>query len=45
MNYAIILAAGVGQRMMNSGMLKQFLKLMSMPIVIYTLENFKSVKK
>jgi len=40
-NYAIILAAGVGQRMRNSGMPKQFLKLMGKPIVIYTLEKFE----
>ena len=38
--YAIILAAGVGQRMRNGGMPKQFLKLMGKPIVIYTLEKF-----
>lgn len=41
MNYAIILAAGVGQRMRNGGMPKQFLKLMGKPIVIYTLEKFE----
>lgn len=41
MNYAIILAAGVGQRMRNGGMPKQFVKLMGKPIVIYTLEKFE----
>lgn len=41
MNYAIILAAGVGQRMRNGGMPKQFLKLMGKPIIIYTLEKFE----
>lgn len=41
MNYAIILAAGVGQRMRNGGLPKQFLKLMGKPIVIYTLEKFE----
>lgn len=41
MNYAIVLAAGVGQRMRNGGMPKQFLKLMGKPIVIYTLERFE----
>lgn len=41
MNYAIILAAGVGQRMRNSGLPKQFLKMMGKPIVIYTLEKFE----
>ena len=41
MNYVIILAAGVGQRMRNGGMPKQFLKLMGKPIIIYTLEKFE----
>lgn len=41
MNYAIILAAGVGQRMRNGGLPKQFLKLMGKPIVVYTLEKFE----
>lgn len=40
-NYAIILAAGVGQRMRNGGLPKQFLKLMGKPIVVYTLEKFE----
>lgn len=41
MNYAVILAAGVGQRMRSGGMPKQFLKLMGKPIIIYTLEKFE----
>lgn len=41
MNTAIILAAGVGQRMRNGGLPKQFLKLMGKPIIIYTLEKFE----
>lgn len=41
MNAAIVLAAGVGQRMRNAGLPKQFLKLMGKPIVIYTLEKFE----
>ena len=41
MNYALILAAGVGQRMRNGGLPKQFLKLMGKPIVVYTLEKFQ----
>ena len=41
MNIAVILAAGVGQRMRNSGLPKQFLKLMGKPVVIYTLEKFE----
>lgn len=45
MNYAIILAAGVGQRMRNGGLPKQFLKLMGKPIIIYTLEKFEECKE
>ena len=45
MNYAIILAAGVGQRMRNGGLPKQFLKLMGKPIVIYTLEKFEQCEE
>lgn len=41
MNIALILAAGVGQRMRNGGLPKQFLKIMGKPIVIYTLEKFQ----
>jgi len=40
-NFAIVLAAGVGQRMRNGGLPKQFLKLMGKPIIIYTLEKFE----
>ena len=40
MNIALILAAGVGQRMRNAGLPKQFLKLFGKPIIIYTLEKF-----
>lgn len=45
MNYAIVLAAGVGQRMRNGGLPKQFLKLMGKPIIIYTLEKFEESKE
>lgn len=45
MNYVIVLAAGVGQRMRNGGLPKQFLKLMGKPIVIYTLEKFEESKE
>lgn len=41
MNIAVILAAGVGQRMRNSGLPKQFLKLMGKPVVIYMLEKIE----
>ena len=44
MNYAIVLAAGVGQRMRSAGLPKQFLKLMGKPIIIYTLEKFEQSK-
>ena len=39
--YAIILAAGVGQRMRNTGLPKQFLKINGKPIIVYTLEKFE----
>lgn len=44
MNYAIILAGGVGQRMRNSGRPKQFLKIFGKPIIIYTLNKFEQCK-
>lgn len=44
MNYAIILAAGVGQRMRSGGLPKQFLQLMGKPIVVYTLEKFEQTE-
>lgn len=42
MNYGLILAGGVGQRMRNTGMPKQFLKVFGKPIIIYTLEKFEN---
>ena len=42
MNYAIILAGGVGQRMRTSGLPKQFLTVFGKPIIIYTLEKFEN---
>ncbi|MDX8417492.1 IspD/TarI family cytidylyltransferase [Absicoccus intestinalis] len=44
MNYAIILAGGVGQRMRTSGLPKQFLKVFGKPVIIYTLEKFEMCK-
>ena len=41
MNYGLILAGGVGQRMRNSGLPKQFLGVFGKPIIIYTLEKFE----
>ena len=40
-NIAIIFAGGTGQRMNTQGIPKQFLKLHSKPIIIYTLEQFE----
>lgn len=45
MNFAIVLAAGVGQRMRNGGLPKQFLKLMGKPVIIYTLEKFEECEE
>ena len=45
MNYAIVLAAGVGQRMRNGGLPKQFLKLNGKPIIVYTLEKFEDCEE
>lgn len=44
MNYAIVLAAGVGQRMRSGGLPKQFLQLMGKPIIVYTLEKFEQTE-
>ena len=40
MNYGLILAGGVGQRMRRTGMPKQFLEVFGKPIIIYTLLRF-----
>ena len=45
MNTAIILAAGVGQRMRSAGLPKQFVSLMGKPIIIYTLEKFEQCRE
>ena len=42
MNLALIFAGGVGKRMGNSGMPKQFLKLYGKEIIVYTLEIFEN---
>lgn len=42
MNYAIIFAGGVGRRMHNGALPKQFLELDNKPIIIYTLEKFEN---
>lgn len=41
MNYAIILAGGVGKRMCSS-IPKQFIRVEGKPVIIYTLENFQN---
>lgn len=40
MNYGLVLAGGVGQRMRRTGMPKQFLEVYGKPIIIYTLQKF-----
>ena len=42
MNFGLILAGGVGQRMRSSGMPKQFLEVFGKPIIVYTLEKFET---
>jgi len=44
MNYGLILAGGVGQRMRNTGLPKQFLEVFGKPIIIYTLQKFENCK-
>lgn len=44
MNLALIFAGGVGKRMGNSGVPKQFLKLYGKEIIVYTLEVFENNK-
>ena len=41
MNIAIIFAGGVGKRMQNSELPKQFMKIANKPIIIHTLEIFE----
>lgn len=45
MNYGLILAGGVGQRMRTSGMPKQFLEVFHKPIIVYTLEKFDACEE
>lgn len=44
MNYAVIFAGGVGRRMNNGALPKQFLEVHGKPIIIYTLEKFEHDK-
>lgn len=41
MNYAIVFAGGVGRRMQNGSLPKQFLELNGKPIIIHTLDKFE----
>ena len=45
MNIAVIFAGGVGRRMNNKGLPKQFLKIHNTPIIIHTLEKFQKCEK
>ena len=45
MNIAVIFAGGVGKRMRNVGMPKQFLKIHGMPIIIHTLQKFQECEE
>mgnify|MGYP000020656629 CR=1 FL=1 len=42
MNYAIILSGGIGSRMNNIDIPKQYIKVNGKPIIIYTLEKFEN---
>lgn len=41
MNYALVFAGGVGERMHTHGVPKQFLEVFGKPIIVYTLEHFQ----
>ncbi len=43
MIFSLILAAGIGQRMRNSGVPKQFIRVNNKPIILHTIEKFLSV--
>lgn len=45
MNYALVFAGGVGERMHTHGIPKQFLEVFGKPIIIYTLEHFQKHRK
>lgn len=44
-NFAVVFAGGVGRRMTNAALPKQFLKLHGKEIIIYTLERFEQSKE
>lgn len=41
MNYALVFAGGVGERMHTHGIPKQFLEVFGKPIIVYTIEHFQ----
>lgn len=41
MNYVIILSGGIGSRMNNIDIPKQYIKVNAKPIIIYTLKQFE----
>lgn len=43
MNYALLLAGGVGQRMGTAGLPKQFLEIHGKPIIAHTISKFEAV--
>lgn len=45
MNFAVILAGGVGSRVKNISIPKQFVELGGKPVIVYTMENMLKVKK
>lgn len=45
MNYVLCLAGGIGTRMNNPDLPKQFIKINGKPIIIYTIENILKVNK
>ena len=45
MNYAIILSGGIGSRMNNIDIPKQYINVQEKPIIIYTLEQFEKSNK
>ena len=45
MNYALIFAGGVGERMHSNGIPKQFLEVFGKPIIVYTIEHFQKHKE
>ena len=45
MNYAVIFAGGVGNRMNSKAKPKQFLEIHGKPIIVHTIEHFENHPK